>query len=126
IIRGRWDIADYDFSVPFPGELRTAPQYGGLQRPAPDSAPWTAPLRAAAEDAQPFDRREFDQLKGRAEALGSQRVLEGMPHSRVGTTAVSDLVRVNRVQGLAFGLGGGRRVNGGYELRGAQGDGLIA
>ncbi len=124
IIRGRWDIGDYDFSVPFPGELRVAPQYGGLLAPAPDSAPWTAPLRAAAEDAQPFDRREFDQLKGRAEELVSHRVLEGMPHSRLGTTAVSDLVRVNRVQGLAFGLGGGLRLNGGYELRGTLGYGL--
>ncbi len=47
-----------------------------------------------------------------------------MPHSRLGTTAVSDLVRVNRVQGLAFGLGGGLRLNGGYELRGTLGYGL--
>ena len=124
IIRGRWDIGDYDFSVPLPDALRAAPQYGGLAAPAPDSAPWTTPLRAAAEDAQPFDRRDFDELKGRAEQLVSHRVLEGMPRSRLGTTAVSDVARVNRVQGLALGLGGGLRLNGGYDLRGTLGYGL--
>src|ERR1051325_3883191 len=124
IIRGRWDIGDYDFSVPLPDALRAAPQYGGLAAAAPDSAPWTTPLRAAAEDAQPFDRRDFDELKGRAEQLVSHRVLEGMPRSRLGTTAVSDVARVNRVQGLAVGLGGGLRLNGGYDMRGTLGYGL--
>lgn len=123
IIRGSWDIGDYDFTATMPAELRTAPQYGGLLAPAPDTERWTAPLRASADSADPFDRREFDQLKARAEALVSRKVLEGLPHNRIGTTAVSDLVRVNRVQGLALGFGLGLQFNGGYSVRGSLGYG---
>jgi hypothetical protein len=124
IIRGSWDITDYDFSATFPEELRAAPEFGGLAAPAPDSLRWTTPLRAAAEGAQPFDRREFEELKATAQDLVSRQVLEGLPRQRFGTTAVSDLVRVNRVQGLAFGIGAGLRLDGGYELSGSFGYGL--
>jgi hypothetical protein len=124
IIRGRWEIGDYDFTATFPDQLRSAPEYGGLPAPRPDTTRWTTPLRAAAEEAEPFDRREFDEIKTKAEELVARRVLEGMPHTRFGATAVSDLVRVNRVQGLAFGLGSTLRIKGGYEVRGSLGYGL--
>ena len=62
--------------------------------------------------------------RSKAEELVSRQLLEGMPRSRIGTTAVSDLVRVNRVQGLAFGVGMGLRFNGGYEVKGSLGYGL--
>lgn len=124
IIRGSWTIEDYDFTTPFPDSLRDAPEFSGLEAPTADTARWTAPLRAEAEAAEPFDRREFDEIKTRAEALVSQRVLEGIPRSRVGTTSVSDLVRVNRVQGLAFGVSTAFRFHGGYEVRGSLGYGL--
>lgn len=104
--------------------LRDAPAYSGLSAPTSDSAGWSLPLRAAAEGALPFDRREFEELKSKAEELVSRQLLEGMPRSRIGTTAVSDLVRVNRVQGLAFGVGMGLRFNGGYEVKGSLGYGL--
>ncbi|HEV8357881.1 MAG TPA: hypothetical protein VGQ17_14110 [Gemmatimonadales bacterium] len=124
IIRGRWEIGDYDFTATFPDQLRSATEYGGLPAPRPDTTRWTTPLRTAAEGAEPFDRREFDEIKAKAEDLVARRVLEGMPHTRLGTTAVSDLVRVNRVQGLALGLGSAHRINGGYEVRGTFGYGL--
>lgn len=124
IIRGTWEIGDYDFSVATPPELRAAPEFGGLAAPAPDTERWRTPIRASAEAAEPFDRREFDELKSRAEDLVSGKILEGLPRSRVGTTALSDLIRVNRVQGLAFGFGLGLTFNGGYQVRGALGYGL--
>jgi len=124
IIRGQWDIDDYDFSVPFPAELRAAPQYGGLAAPAPGSSPWTTPLLAAAEEAQPFDRRDLDLVRTRAEELVSRRILEGLPKGRLGAMGVSELARVNRVQGLALGMGAGLRWNGGYGVRGSAGYGF--
>jgi len=124
IIRGSWEIGDYDFESPFPEVLRDAQPYSGLTAPTGDTVRWTVPLRAAAEGAEPFDRQEFEALKSKAEELVSRQLLEGMPRSRIGTTAASDLLRVNRVQGLAFGVGMGFRFNGGYEVRGSVGYGL--
>ncbi|MGH7562637.1 MAG: hypothetical protein ACRENB_16645 [Gemmatimonadales bacterium] len=124
IIRGRWDIEDYDFEVPFPEGLRSAPEFGGLETAQPDTGQWERPLRASAEEAEPFDRQAFDEIKAAAEDLVSRRLLEGMPAGRIGTTAVSDLVRVNRVQGLAFGLGAAFRFHGGYSIRANLGYGL--
>ncbi len=124
IIKGRWEVGDYDFTAPFPPGLVNAPEYGGLFQPQPDTGQWTTPLRAAAEAARPFDRREFDELKSRAQNLLSLQVLEGLPRRRFGTPAVSELVRVNRVQGLAIGFALGYRFNGGWDGRGAIGYGL--
>lgn len=124
VIKGTWSIENYQFGEPFPAELRNAPEYGGLTAPTPDSARWTAPFRAAVEAAQPFDRQQFEELKSRAQDLVSRRVLEGLPQRRFGTTAVSDLIRVNRVQGLAIGFGLGFELNGGYRLRGTLGYGF--
>ncbi|HEU5219160.1 MAG TPA: hypothetical protein VFU23_10905 [Gemmatimonadales bacterium] len=124
IIRGKWEIGDYDFTLPMPPGLRAAPEFGGMTAPAPDTARWTTPLRISAEAAEPFNRQEFDDLKARAEALVSHSVIEGLPRRRLGTTAVSDLVRVNRVQGLALGFGLGFQFNGGYALRGSLGYGM--
>lgn len=124
IIRGQWEIGQYEFGAPLPPELRAAPEFGGLRTPASDTARWATSLRAAVEQANPFDRRQFEELKARAQDLVSRRLLEGLPRRRFGTTALSDLIRVNRVQGLAFGFGLGFHFNGGYQLRGSLGYGL--
>src|ERR1051326_6534069 len=124
IIRGQWQIGDYDFGAALPAELRIAPDFSGLRTPVHDSTRWATSLRAAAESADPFDRRQFDELKARAQELVSRQLLEGMPRNRLGSTSLSDLIHFNRVQGLAFGFGLGFRLNGGYALRGGLGYGL--
>jgi hypothetical protein len=124
IIRSRWEIGEYEFGVALPPALRAAPEFGGLRAPVRDSSRWTSSLRAAAEGADPFDRREFEELQSRAQDLVSRQMLEGLPRRRFGSTSLSDLIHVNRVQGLAFGFGLGFRFNGGYLLRGSVGYGL--
>ena len=124
IIRGRWEIGDYDFDARLPAELRNAPEFGGLRAPVRDTTRWTQSLRVAADLADPFDRRQFEELKARVQGLASRQLLEGMPRRRLGAASLSDLVHVNRVQGLAFGFGMGFRFNGGYALRGNVGYGL--
>lgn len=124
IIQAKWEIEEYDFSAPFPELLRAAEEFGGLDHPVPDSLRWTTPLRAAAEAAEPFDRRELEKIKSLAEELVAGKTLQGLPRGRFGTTSVSEIIRVNRVQGLAFGVGAGLHFDGGYEFRGVLGYGL--
>jgi hypothetical protein len=124
IIRGRWEIGEYEFGVSFPEELRTAADYGGLLAATLDTTTWTTSLRQAAEAADPFDRRQFDELKARAQDLLSRQMLEGLPRRRIGAPSLSDVIRVNRVQGLALGFGLGVRLNAGWTLRGNLGYGL--
>src|SRR5262249_30386277 len=122
--RGQWQIGDYDFGVALPAELKIAPDFSGLRAPVHDTTHWATSLRTAAESADPFDRRQFDELKARAQELVSRQVLEGLPRRLIGSTSLSDLIHFNRVQGLAFGFGLGFRLNGGYTLRGGVGYGL--
>lgn len=124
IIQSHWEIGDYEFGTPFPGYLVDAPEFGGLVTPARDTGQWGSSLRSATEGAQPFDRREFDELKTRAQSLLALQVLEGLPRGSLGTPALSELARVNRVQGLAVGFALGMRFDGGWETRGSIGYGL--
>ncbi|HEV8149089.1 MAG TPA: hypothetical protein VGP61_02795 [Gemmatimonadales bacterium] len=123
IISGKWEFGEYDFGVPLPPELRVAPEFGGLRNPG-DTSTWSRSLRAAVDSVDPFDRRQFEELKTRAQDLVSRQVLEGLPRRRFGTTALSELIRVNRVQGLAVGFGLGFHFNGGWQARGTLGYGL--
>ncbi|HUF36446.1 MAG TPA: hypothetical protein VMN37_10880 [Gemmatimonadales bacterium] len=107
IIRGRWEIDAYDLNVPLPaGSFGGAP-IGGLAAPGPgpDSA-WTGPLsEAIAEVAEPLNRQDMDALRVEVERIAGARALGGLPARRLAAGSLSDLVRVNRVQGLTLGFG---------------------
>ena len=117
IIRGRWEIDAYDLNVPLPPGIFAGPAIGGLRAPGSgvDSA-WTAPLADAIADvAAPINRQDMDALRVEVERIAGSRALSGLPSRRVAGGSLSDLVHVNRVQGLTLGVGaaigvGGQRV----------------
>jgi hypothetical protein len=112
IIRGRWEIEAYDFNVPIPPEMFDGAPIGGLLSPAPgvDSA-WTGPLADAIADvAVPVNRQDMDALRVEVERIAGARALNGLPSRRLATGSLSDLVRVNRVQGLTLGIGAAARI----------------
>ncbi len=107
IIRGRWEIADYDLNVGLPPEVLAGPAIGGLRRPGPDDSTWGTPLSAAIADvAAPVNAQDMDALRAEVERIAGSRALGGLPPSRPAMGSLSDLARVNRVQGLALGFGG--------------------
>jgi hypothetical protein len=107
IIRGRWEIADYDLNPQLPPELFDGPSIAGLQRPRPDDSTWGRPLSEAISDvAQPVNQQDMDALRVEVERIAGARALGGLPSRRLAAGSLSDLVHVNRVQGLAFGFGG--------------------
>lgn len=107
IIRGRWEITDYDLNVEVPPAVLAGPSIGGLRRPRPDDTTWGASLsEAIAEVAAPVNRQDMEALRVEVERIAGSRALGGLPSNRLATGSLSDLARVNRVQGLALGFGG--------------------
>jgi hypothetical protein len=107
IIRGRWEIGDYEFNVPLPPSVLEGPEIGGLTEPQPTDSAWPTSLRdAIAAEAAPIDRQDMEALRVDISRLASTQRLSGLPPTRLAFGSVSDLIHVNRVQGLTLGLGG--------------------
>ena len=107
IIRGRWEISDYDLDTPVPPAVLAGPAIGGLMEPRPDDSTWSVPLRdAIASESAPIEQRDMEGLRVEVSRIALGHGLSGLPAARLATGSVSDLVHVNRVQGLTLGLGG--------------------
>ena len=108
IIRGRWEIGDYDLNLDIPPELFQGPAIGGLLRNRGQSdSTWAEPLEQAIADvAQPVNRRTWTRFGPRSNSWPALERSEGLSSKRLAAGSVSDLIRVNRVQGLTLGFGG--------------------
>jgi hypothetical protein len=107
IIRGRWEIEGYDLNVPLPPGLFQGPAIAGLTHPQPGDTAWTTSLsQAIAGEAPPVNRQDMDALRVEVERIAGARALSGLPARRLAAGSVSDVVHVNRVQGLTLGFGG--------------------
>jgi hypothetical protein len=106
IIRGRWEIEEYQLNHPIPIGLFSGPAIAGLLEPGGEVA-WERPLEEAiAGEAQPFSREDMESLRTEVERIAGTAALAGLPSQRLATGSLSDIARVNRVQGLALGIGG--------------------
>jgi hypothetical protein len=107
IIRGRWEIEGYDLNPRLPPGVFSGPAIAGLLRPRPADSTWSEPLQQAiAGVAAPLNRQDMDALRVEVERIAGSRALSGLPARRLAAGSVSDVVHVNRVQGLALGFGG--------------------
>ncbi len=107
IIRGRWEIGEYDFETPIDPAIFLGPPIAGLRRPAPaDSTLFSGPLDSAIADvAAPLNAQDMDALRSEVERIAGTRALGGLASKRLAIRSLSDLARVNRVQGLVLGFG---------------------
>jgi hypothetical protein len=107
IIRGRWEIGSYDLNVDIPSGFFQGQAIGGLMYPRAADSTWAEPLdQAIADVAPPVNRQDMDALRTEVERLAGSRALGGLASSRLAAGSISDLIRVNRVQGLTLGFGG--------------------
>jgi hypothetical protein len=106
IIRGRWEISDYDLNAQLPDSTFYGTEIGGLLRPRTSDSSWGQPLAEAIADvAQPVNRHDMEALRAELDRLVGSRALGGLPPQRLAAGSLSDVVRVNRIQGLALGFG---------------------
>jgi hypothetical protein len=107
IIRGRWEIGDYELNADVPANLFTGAPIAGLLEPRKADSTWSEPLeQAIAGVAQPVNRQDMEALRVEVERIAASRALAGLPSTRLATGSLSDLAHVNRVEGLTVGFGG--------------------
>ena len=106
IIRGRWEIGDYDLNVSVPENVVAGPAIGGLRTPVDTGGRWSESLAQAMQGAaRPVEQGDLEALRAEIGRLAEGHMLTGLARTRLGVSSVSDVVRVNRVEGLALGVG---------------------
>jgi len=122
IIRGRWEIDNYLFNVGLSTGWFVGDEITAVPKAERDSFPWTGSLTAAIQDvAEPVRENDLERVRAEVSKVAGRRALTGLKRQRLGAGALSDLVHVNRVEGLALGAGYVWRVPGGgdrIEVRG--------
>jgi hypothetical protein len=120
IIRGRWEIDGYQFNVGLSENWFRGEEITALPKAQRDSFPWPGPLSAAIQDvAGPVRENDLQHVRAEVSRIAGRRALTGLKRQRLGARALSELVHVNRVEGLAAGAGFMWRTPGdGFELRG--------
>ncbi|MEO8295009.1 MAG: hypothetical protein ABI613_05780 [Gemmatimonadota bacterium] len=107
IIRGRFEIGDYEFNPELPPEIFRGPSIDGLRQPDnEDSTKFQGSLDSAvAQVAAPLNAQDMDALRVDVERIAGMRALGGLASTRLAARSVSDIIKVNRVQGLTIGVG---------------------
>ncbi len=113
LIRVRWTVDDLVVNEPLDPALFRGPALAGLPAARDSAGPWTEPLeRAAEEAARPLSEQDLETARLEIRRLVGPRALQTMRGTRIGTNSVSDLVLVNRVNGLRLGIGGSTSTGG--------------
>ena len=120
IIRARWEIDGYVFNLGLDAGWFRGEEITALPKAQRDSFPWPVPLSAAIQDvAEPVRENDLQHVRAEVSRIAGRRALTGLKRQRLGARALSELVHVNRVEGLAAGAGFvWRTPDDGFELRG--------
>ena len=106
IIRGRWEIDGYVFNLGLVTSWFVGREITALPKAERDAFAWAEPLEVAIRDvAEPVRQNDLERVRAEVQNIAGRRVLSGLQPRRLGARRLSDLVRVNRVEGLALGAG---------------------
>ena len=106
IIRGRWEIDNYLFNVGLAASWFGGEEITAVPKAERDSFPWAVPLTTAIQTiAEPVRENDLEEVRAEVSRIAGRRVLTGLKRQRLGARGVSDLIRFNRVEGLAAGAG---------------------
>ncbi|UCD23284.1 MAG: hypothetical protein JSW51_09525 [Gemmatimonadota bacterium] len=106
IIRGRWEIDSYEFNTDIPDPIFRGPTIVAAPEAVRDTFQWEVSLDAAIREvSDPAMTFDLEEVRAEVRQLAQDQVLTGLATSKVGANSISQLVRFNRVEGLALGLG---------------------
>ena len=109
IIRGRWEIDTYRFNQALPVSLFAdgRPEIVAAPEAVRDSFPWVDSLETEVRDvARPARLADLDAVRAEAASVAEGHILTGLRRAQLGGASVSDFVHVDRVEGVALGVGG--------------------
>ncbi len=117
IIRGRWEIRDYDVNTGIPAAFFAGPEI--VQAPPDRQAAFT--FKGELLDGLPPDVRTVTDNDVKAVQDAARELVRAQALQRTRATAIqarglSDFVRVNRVEGLALGAGITQRLGAGVRV----------
>ncbi|MEK6768526.1 MAG: hypothetical protein AABY85_05985, partial [Gemmatimonadota bacterium] len=108
IIRGRFEIDGYRFNQGLADSLfRAGSEIVVAPTGVRDAFPWRDSLgEEIREIARPARLADFAAVRAEATAIAMGHALSGLRRTQLAGSAISDFVHVNRVEGLAVGVGG--------------------
>ena len=87
IIRGRWEIDDYEFNVGLEDRLFLGPEIVAAPPAERDTFAWGVPLHVAIQDAAvPAVRLDLEEARVRIREIAGARALSGLAAARPGVT----------------------------------------
>jgi hypothetical protein len=122
IIRGRWEICCHAVNVGLSRAMFTGPEIvtgPPVQRLEGDVPLFTGNiLEGVADEADPVSDAEVRRVQAEVRQLVRAQALARPRRPMIAGTRVSDLVRFNRVEGLALGVGIGQPLGSGFAALG--------
>lgn len=122
IIRGDWQIDEYQLGVAQPPDRFTGVAIDGLRRPMP-GARWDGPITDLLTTL-PASDADIDRAQREASRALHGKSLDGLPGLRFFARGLGDFVHVNRVQGVTPGFGLRLGLGAALTVRGQVGIGL--
>ncbi|MDH5198292.1 MAG: hypothetical protein OEY20_13695, partial [Gemmatimonadota bacterium] len=105
IIRGRWDVDGYVFNQDPPGAVFLGPEIVATPS-ARDSFDWRESLDdAVAAELGPRPTLRMDDVRIVAQRLAGPRSISGLRTHGPSVESASEVLHVNRVEGMAIGVG---------------------
>lgn len=105
IIRGRWEVGEYVFNEPVPAFIAQGPRVTSVPEARRRAFDFREPLYADLEQEGLESSPELEDVRRQAREMAVQHALGGLRPLRLHLGSVSDVVRRNRAEGWAFGLG---------------------
>ena len=122
VIRGDWTIDNYQLGVHHAPDRFTGPFIVGPRGPIAGGT-WDAPL-ALGLVTLPATQHDVDVVEHEASDALAGRLLDGLPRIRLLADGVSNLLRINRVEGITPAIGTRVAIGNSLTARGRVGIGL--
>jgi hypothetical protein len=117
IIRGRWEVSDYQLNEKIPAVVFTGPEFQQMPAAVLKAYPWHGGiLDSLPPDVAVTSDADVRRVQAEARALVREQALNRAEETRLSARGLSDFATVNRVQGLAVGAGVEQHLAAGFSV----------